>query len=174
MSRTLRVMKAEAIEWTRAFLAVIPGKIGLKLREFYFARLLDIDGAVIVREGFYCEGGRNISLGDQVGIDRHCSFVADTSTICVGAGTKFNCFVQIIASHGGNIRIGKNCLIGPNVIMRSANHRYSDLERPIIKQGHESDDIIIEDDVWLGASVVILPGVTIGKGNLDENWRIRF
>jgi acetyltransferase-like isoleucine patch superfamily enzyme len=31
-------------------------------------------------------------------------------------------------------------------------------------QGHENSPVIIEDDVWIAASCVILPGVTIGKG----------
>jgi len=64
----------------------------------------------------------------------------------------------------GGVTIGNNVLIGPKVVIHSANHKFSDSERPISEQGHTLKPVTIEDDVWIGASSVILAGVTIGKG----------
>jgi acetyltransferase-like isoleucine patch superfamily enzyme len=38
------------------------------------------------------------------------------------------------------------------------------LTRPIIEQGITAQGIVIEDDVWLGSSAIILDGVRVGKG----------
>lgn len=75
----------------------------------------------------------------------------------------------------GNIKIGKNCLFGPNVYVSSGYHHFK--YRPellihdqddLIKQNNEQSKkyIIIEDDVWIGKNVVIINGVTIAKGSI--------
>lgn len=63
----------------------------------------------------------------------------------------------------GGVEIGNNVLIGPSVIIHSANHNFSRIDIPINKQGHTKEKVIIKDNVWIGARVTILPGVTIGK-----------
>jgi acetyltransferase-like isoleucine patch superfamily enzyme len=55
-------------------------------------------------------------------------------------------------------------LIGQNVVIRAANHRYDDPFVPIHKQGWVGGNIAIGNDVWIAANAVILPGVTIGDG----------
>ena len=72
--------------------------------------------------------------------------------------------VHINASIGGEIIIGNNCLIGPNVVMRSAGHKFDNVDVPIREQGHIIGNIHIDDDVWIGSNAVILGGVHIGKG----------
>jgi acetyltransferase-like isoleucine patch superfamily enzyme/glycosyltransferase involved in cell wall biosynthesis len=62
------------------------------------------------------------------------------------------------------ISIGECVLIGAYCYIISANHNYETRDIPIIDQGFVGDSITIEDDVWLGTHVVVLPGVTIGKG----------
>ena len=59
--------------------------------------------------------------------------------------------------------IGNNVIIGPRVVIHSANHKYNDPDIPIQKQGHIFKKVMIEDDVWIGAGAIILPGVQIGK-----------
>lgn len=62
---------------------------------------------------------------------------------------------------GAKISIGSHCFIGPNCGMYTANHPLLASER---NRGLEkASPIIIEDDVWIGADVTILPGVRIGK-----------
>ncbi|MBI4320707.1 MAG: acyltransferase [Chloroflexi bacterium] len=59
------------------------------------------------------------------------------------------------------VRIGDNCQIGTHcVIMDSDLHSIEDhLERP------QAKPVIIEDNVWLGTRVIVLKGVTIGRGS---------
>ncbi len=64
----------------------------------------------------------------------------------------------------GGIFIGKNVLIAAHCCISSLNHNYS---APIITFGGViANPVVIEDDVWLGYNVVILPGVTIGQGSV--------
>jgi len=57
-------------------------------------------------------------------------------------------------------------MIGPNVVMRTANHNFLRTDIPMQVQGHLFGDINIEDDVWIGANVTILGGVNIGRGSI--------
>ncbi|MDX2302979.1 MAG: acyltransferase [Microscillaceae bacterium] len=64
-------------------------------------------------------------------------------------------------SASSEVRIGKNCLIGPQtIIMDSDFHGIGDTE----SQEGESAPIIIEDRVWLGTRTMVLKGVHIGEG----------
>jgi acetyltransferase-like isoleucine patch superfamily enzyme len=47
--------------------------------------------------------------------------------------------------------------------MSGLNHNYEDIALPISDQGVTTSPITIEDETWLGANCVVLPGVTIGK-----------
>ena len=68
-----------------------------------------------------------------------------------------------IRAAGGVIKIGNQVLIANQVTIVSSNHGI-ELGRPIIDQPWRRGDVIIEDDVWIGAGVVILPGAIIRKG----------
>lgn len=58
------------------------------------------------------------------------------------------------------VRIG----LRANIITN--NHVFSDRQRPIMEQGVVCAPVTIEDDVWIGVNVTILPGVTVGKGSV--------
>lgn len=64
----------------------------------------------------------------------------------------------------GGLEIGDYVLIGPNVCILSAGHEYTDTESYIMEQPLSYGQIRIENDVWIGASSVILPGVKIEQG----------
>ena len=69
---------------------------------------------------------------------------------------------------GNGIDIGNNVLIGPNCSITPVNHEFKEKSIPIYKQGFKKSKggIIIEDDVWIGANVVILDGAIIRKGSI--------
>lgn len=65
---------------------------------------------------------------------------------------------------GAPIRIGAHCFIGPNCGMYTASHPLLAEER---NRGLEkAAPIVIGDNVWIGADVTILPGVTVGSNTV--------
>ena len=67
----------------------------------------------------------------------------------------------------GPVKIGRNVMMGPEVIILTSNHRFDRLDVPMIDQGNSSPEpVVIGDDVWIGTRVVILPGVTVGRGSI--------
>ena len=64
----------------------------------------------------------------------------------------------------GGITIGNNVLIGPSVIIHSANHKIPTKKDQILGSGHQKNPVIIGNDIWIGANALILPGVRIGDG----------
>lgn len=97
----------------------------------------DVDDSVTVFPPFYCEFGKNLSLGKDVFINMGCSF-QDAGGITVGDGT--------LIGHGSTI-VTLNHAIAPD---RRANM----IPAPVV----------IGSKVWLGAGVTVVPGVTIGDG----------
>lgn len=62
------------------------------------------------------------------------------------------------------ITIGNYVHTGPNVMIFAFNHAFDTTDIPTIKQPYYDADVVIEDDVWIGGGVIILPGIRIGKG----------
>lgn len=120
----------------------------------------------IINQNCVFYGIENIQLDQKVSIGANSFFASDGGQIIVGENTSFNAGVHINASVCGKIIIAKNCLIGPSVIMRTADHIFTKADVPIRLQGHKCQNIFLEEDVWIGANVVITGGVTIGKGSV--------
>ena len=108
--------------------------------------------------------GVRFALGMQCKI--YCQDPENGSRLVIGDRVALNDNVMINADCGGKITIGNDVLIGPNAVIRAANHRFSDVGQLIAAQGHDVGSIDIGDDVWIGANAVILPNVRIGKGTV--------
>lgn len=67
---------------------------------------------------------------------------------------------------GNGVRIGNAVLIAANCTLAPTNHEFSDPLKRIRDQGFKPSrgGIIIGDDVWIGANVVLLDGAVIGHG----------
>lgn len=63
----------------------------------------------------------------------------------------------------GHLRIGADVLFGPDVLVTAAGYRFND-GQPVTEQAMDEADVVIGDDVWLGAKVIVLPGAVIGDG----------
>ena len=61
------------------------------------------------------------------------------------------------------LSIGANCLIAPDVFITDQNHN-THADSLIRDQGCSTSPVIIEEDVWIGAKAIILPGVTLARG----------
>lgn len=75
-----------------------------------------------------------------------------------------NCFIQQACTFFGRcgITIGDGVLIGPKCNLITINHP----EDPEERDGTYGAPIVLEDKVWLGINVTVLPGVTIGYGSI--------
>ncbi|MEO1122880.1 MAG: acyltransferase [Cyanobacteria bacterium J06639_16] len=107
-------------------------------------------------------GGDNIKVGNNFCSMGHNYLYGNDGSIIIGDNLSLNTNVQIGAS-GGKIFIGDNVLIGPNVVLRAADHGISRHEL-IRDQPHSGGEIIVENDVWIGANAVILKNVHLGQG----------
>lgn len=76
-----------------------------------------------------------------------------------------NSGIGIRAQINGKVIIGKNVMMGPDVCIYAKNHAFDRIDIPMNLQGFAPEKtVVIEDDVWIGARVIILPGVRIGTG----------
>lgn len=67
----------------------------------------------------------------------------------------------------GPVTIGHDVMMGPDVMIFALGHEFTDVEVPMIQQGMTTPrQVVIEDDVWIGARVIILPGVRVGRGSV--------
>ncbi|MBU0487213.1 MAG: acyltransferase [Bacteroidetes bacterium] len=66
----------------------------------------------------------------------------------------------------GGITIGDFVLLGSNVTVSSGQHDIEGAEPPVFARATIPKPIVIEDDVWIGAGAVIMPGITIAKGTV--------
>jgi acetyltransferase-like isoleucine patch superfamily enzyme len=94
------------------------------------------------------------------------STIEDFSTINNGVGdvvigdrTRIGLSCTII----GPVKVGNDIMFAQNIVASGLNHGYRDINLPPSQQPVETKQIIIEDDVWIGANSVITAGVTIGK-----------
>ncbi len=138
----------------------------VKTRLFY-------PSARIVRSSFRVRGKRHIDFGTNLTTGVGCRIDAfpDEEKVCVkfGADVQINDFVHIAGLK--SVSIGNRVLIASHVFVSDHNHGCYDQSEgntsPLIapeKRALLSKPVVIEDDVWLGEYVSILPGVTIGKG----------
>ncbi|ASU33858.1 acyltransferase [Mucilaginibacter xinganensis] len=63
----------------------------------------------------------------------------------------------------GPVKLGNYVMLAQNIVISGLNHGYEDVSTPPRTQKVVTKQIIIEDDVWIGANCVITAGVTIGK-----------
>ena len=115
------------------------GKLGGKLRRFCASKMCTF-------------------VGKNVNIEQGASFTKDLS-IGDRSGVGINCKLY------GKVSIGKYVNMGPEVYIYTTNHGYDRIDIPMQQQGYTVEKpVVIEDDVWIGSRVTILPGVHIGQG----------
>ena len=102
-------------------------------------------------------------LGDAVRLGRGCIITAWDGELVLGDRVSISPYAHV-AADGGRIVMGRHVAVGPGTVLRAANHCFSRHDVPILQQGHHPGEIVIGDDVWIGANCVITPDVHIGRG----------
>ena len=136
------------------------------IRQRYFIRRMRIESGrrVVLKEP------ENVSVGAKLMVGDFSQILAQGSpgaaTIVIGNNVGIGANVMLNADNGGKIVIGNDVRIGPYTLLRASNHAFDDATRLIVQQGHKSGSIFIEDDVWIGGHVSIVPDVTVGRGSV--------
>ena len=167
----------------------VPSIVGIGLRGIAYRLILNMQGWAAIENGVRLRQANLIRLGHGVYLDQGVYLHACPGGISVGENTivMYGAILHVYNFRGmpqSHITIGKDCLIGEYSVIRgqggvtigdrvytspftqilAVNHIYDDPDRPFSDQGITAEGITIEDDVWLGASVVVTDGVRIGKG----------
>lgn len=129
-----------------------------------------------VQSPLYLTGGANISIGNNVNFDQRLRLDAIENFF----DDKFTPIIIM----GDNVSIQKDChigatnkiIIGNNVLLASkvyiSDHSHGEITAdgiklpPAKRRLYSKGPVIIEDNVWLGEGVVVLPGVTIGENSI--------
>ncbi len=103
-----------------------------------------------------------IRLGNDVHLARFCTLRAGKRGITLHDGVGINQYTFLDGN--GGVEIGPDTLLSPGVQCISGNHIFDNPDVPIKYQGTEYGKITIGEDCWLGTNVIVLPGVTLGRG----------
>lgn len=145
------------------------------IASYRFGFLIQRKGRVFLKMPFYVLGHKYITIGD--------GFVADagfriecwdkynnqifTPSVIIGDNVSFNyrCHIGCI----NQIIIGNNVLFGSQVLITDHSHGGENDEQeitPKMKNLYSKGPVIIEDNVWIGEGVCILPNVRIGANSV--------
>jgi len=130
-----------------------------------FNRELSIGKGVRLDPRAFVARGGPVTIGSSCAIRAGSMLLPSGGFITIGDRSTINHYV-VINGEGG-ITIGYDVMIAAFCSMFAANHNFSRTDIPMSLQGTSSKGgIVIENDVWIGASAVILDGVTIGRGSI--------
>lgn len=146
------------------------------IHSFRFAILTGNKKRLFLEKPFFVYGHKYIKIGHSFnarsGFRIECieKYEENTFTpqVCIGDNVSFNlnCHVGAI----NKIIIGNNVLIGSNVLITDHSHGNNSLSQidiqPIKRPLYSKGPVIIEDNVWIGEGVCILPNVTIGQNSI--------
>ena len=119
------------------------GKMSMRLRRRCCKKIFASCGdGLIVEQGAYFGSGKDVRVGNLVGIGKNF--------------TLHNCILTI----------DDHLMMGEDVMIIGGGHNFDDLDTPMGKQGaKEKSELHIAGDVWIGARAIILPGCKrIGHG----------
>ena len=102
---------------------------------------------------------RIFSLGDYSVIESFACINNAVGDVMIGNHTRIGLHNTII----GPVEIGSHVNLAQGITVTALNHNFANAQKRIDEQGVSTIPVTIEDDVWIGANAVILPGVTIGN-----------
>ncbi|HBT97720.1 MAG TPA: transferase [Desulfobulbaceae bacterium] len=180
-------------EWCM-WLAPIPGALGLLLRRIFWPKMFGgcgkgcafgknitvrhpgdiiLGSKVVISENCLLDGrgepGRAITIGDNVMLANNVNIAAKSGgTVFIGNDVGINTDTIIQSVIGSPIAIGDDCILGQRCLLIAGGSYHTDApDIPIRLQGNKADSgVRLENNVWLGAGVSVLGGVTMKSGSI--------
>ena len=176
----------------RLFIVYMPGRLGFRLRHLYYkSRFKKIGSNSRIDIGVHIEGAELISLGDNVYIDKYCIISTGEKVSGSIRYRKNNNFRDPIGEIyiGNDVHIGQFCIIAGFGVVRindkcglsSGVKVYSLTNTPCLASDRSkvisimplgspeapylSSPVVLEQNVWLGINVIVMPSVTVGKNS---------
>jgi len=144
--RTLKEIKwdlsGRRFLYKQALLTWIPSYIGLRLRYRFYKKYLK-------------------SLGEETDFHENVN-IRNPHKLSIGSRCAMGLDMKIQA--GGGMIVGNNVLFGPGVCVWTSNHVFTDPDKLVREQGLEYKEVIVGDDVWIGANAFIMPGAHLPRG----------
>lgn len=175
-----------------SWLTFAPGAIGLWLRKVFWRRLFGSCGAgvvfgtnvtlrhphrihlgrrVVVSEGVILDARNDdsqtvITLGDDAMLANNTMISCKQGTVHIGNHVGLGAQTIIQSTHGCPVSIGDDTIVGPRCyIVGGGSYHIGRDDVPIREQGIIADGgCALESNVWLGAAVNVLGGVTVRSG----------
>ena len=140
-----------------------------KLKKYFYIKWLKSKGVQLDRsiQGFNFLFGyyKGLKLGRSIWLESRVRLVVgnDKAILSIGDFSYINSYTIIDCHH--KISIGKRSQIGPHCYIGDFDHNIKVDFRNLLnhREGKKYAPVTIEDNVWIGAGVIILKGVTIGR-----------
>lgn len=102
---------------------------------------------------------RTFSIGKNSVVESFSCINNAVGDVIIGDFSRIGIHSTVI----GPVTIGSHVNLAQGITVTALNHNFSTKDKFIDEQGVATSPIVIEDDVWIGANAVILPGVRIGR-----------
>jgi acetyltransferase-like isoleucine patch superfamily enzyme len=112
-------------------------------------------------KGVYISNKKNCKIGKKSILYHDCKILCNFGHFTIGDNSHLGADVYVNCVYG-NVTIGDNTAIGPKTIILVYSNHYE--HGKLIRETHITKDIVIGDDVFIGAGAIILPGIQIGNG----------
>jgi acetyltransferase-like isoleucine patch superfamily enzyme len=148
--------------------AIGPGCFIEKDVRWQVPRRIHLGQRVMIGEGCFLDAHSltgHIHLGHDVWLSRGCYILAQRD-VEVRIDERAYIGHRCLLYGTGGIQIGQDVLMANDVQLICGNHTFARRDVPIRAHPTVEQPIVIEDDVWLGASVIVLGGVTVERGSV--------
>lgn len=133
----------ELWSWFQFSVGWIPGRVGRVLRGQLYRLFMRCEGPMSISEWTDIRHRSELRVGRRVSMAQGCVLICS-----------------------GGLTIGSDVMMAPGVHIVTNGHVFDRTDIPMRAQGIFEKPVTIGDDVWLSANVIVLPGVTVGRGSV--------
>ena len=178
-------------EMTLLFFGLLPGALGMVLRQIFYKPLFKKVGKnvvfgrnLVIRHPHKIVFGDNVIIdddctldakgeenegivfGDMVTLGRFSAVICKDADIHIGSHVNIGSTVKLIVANQGKILVGNSIDIGSGCHFSAGSYDYSDADVLPSSRRLQTKGITLEDLAWIGAGVIVLDGVTIGTKSI--------